>query len=196
MTLLEISDQIQNIGFLTYIRESGYTYPVIMASHLSAIAIFGGLILMTDLRLLGLTMKSVSITDMVNQLRPWKQLGFVIMVTCGLLLGLSEAEKYHANPYFWLKMSLLLLVGVHAIVFHKSVYANTKELDRAPRIPAVAKAAAIASLVLWTGIACAGRWIAYYEPPKDENKTAAASSIHSGASVARISGDLSGSKSY
>jgi hypothetical protein len=183
MSVLEIADQIQSIGFLTYIRESGYTYPMIMATHLSAIAIFGGLILMTDLRLLGLALTSTSITDVVGQLRRWKQIGFVIMVTAGLLLATSEAEKYHANPYFWLKMLLLVLVGVHALVFRNTVYRNTEALDRAPQIPGVAKAAAITSLILWIGIASAGRWIAYYEPPKDE-RTA--------ANLVQVAGDISG----
>ena len=43
MDIASISHAIQSIGFLTYIRESGYTYPVIMATHLTCIAVFGGL---------------------------------------------------------------------------------------------------------------------------------------------------------
>ncbi len=166
MSAASISHAIQSIGFLTYIRESGYTYPFIMATHLASIAVFGGLILMTDLRILGLAMTEVSVTDVVRQLRVWKRIGFVIMVTMGLLLATSEMDKYYANPYFQLKMVLLLLVGVHAIVFHRSVYGNTEALDRAPKMPGVAKTAAVASLVLWIGIACCGRWIAYFEPPR------------------------------
>ncbi len=170
MSAAEISHAIQDIGFLTYIRESGYTYPIIMATHLASIAVFGGLILMTDLRLLGLALMDFSITDVVKQTRPWKQLGFVIMVTCGLLLGLSESDKYYGNPYFQLKMFFLAMVGVHAIVFHRSVYANTKALDAAaPKIPAVAKRAGAFSLIIWISIACCGRWIAYYEPPRAKN---------------------------
>lgn len=184
MTAFEIADQIQSVGFLTYIRESGYTYPVIMATHLASIAVFGGLILLTDLRLLGLALTKASVTEVVKGLRPWKQLGFVIMVTCGLLLGTSEMDKYYNNPYFWLKMSLLFLVGVHAIVFHRSVYANTEAIDRAPQIPAAAKAAGVVSLCLWIGIASAGRWIAYYEPPRQQQKT-----------VAVVTGDAGGNQS-
>jgi hypothetical protein len=168
MTAADISHQIQSIGFLTYIRESGYTYPMILSTHLATICIFGGLILMTDLRILGWAMTDVSVTEVVGQLRRWKQIGFVIMVTMGLLLATSEMDKYYANPYFQMKVCLLLLVGVHAIVFRKSVYGNTEALDRAPQMPAVAKVAAISSLVLWIGIASCGRWIAYYEP-KDKN---------------------------
>jgi hypothetical protein len=175
MSIADISHSIQSVEFLTYIRESSYTYPVILSTHLTAICVFGGLILLTDLRILGFAMTDVSVTDVVGQLRRWKQIGFVIMVTMGLLLATSEMDKYYANPYFLTKMVLLILVGVHAMVFHRSVYGNTQALDRAPQMPGIAKVAAITSLVLWIGIASAGRWIAYYEPPRDGTNPAAIS---------------------
>jgi hypothetical protein len=185
MSVAQISHQIQSIGFLTYIRESGYTYPMILSTHLATICIFGGLILMTDLRILGLAMREVPVTEVVGQLRRWKQIGFVIMVTMGLLLATSEMDKYYANPYFQMKLSLLFLVAVHAIVFRKSVYGNTEALDRAPQMPTVAKVAAISSLVLWIGIASCGRWIAYYEP-KDKDKGKPAVSLNISAPPAVV----------
>jgi hypothetical protein len=166
MFAASISEQIQSIGFLTDIRESALTYPVIMTTHLCSIAAFGGMILMTDLRLLGVAMKDYSIADVVNNLRIWKRIGFVIMVTCGVLLGSSEAVKYSGNPYFWIKMTLLALVGVHALVFRPRVYNHPEVLDGTPEPPQVAKAAAWLSLLLWVGLVCAGRWIGYYEPPR------------------------------
>jgi hypothetical protein len=60
-------------------------------------------------------------------------------------------------------MSLLTLVGVHALIFRKSVYNNTAALDRAPVIPTEAKVAACISLALWVGLISAGRLIGYYE---------------------------------
>jgi hypothetical protein len=166
MTAFEIADAIQSLGPMTYIRESGYTYPMIMSAHLACIAVFGGLILMTDLRLLGLALTDVSVTDVVKGTRPWKHLGGLIIITMGLLLGTSEADKYYNNPYFWIKMMLLFCVFVHAMVFRKSVYKNTEAIDRAGVIPPVAKTAAVLSLIIWIGIPSAGRWIAYYEAPK------------------------------
>jgi hypothetical protein len=159
-----ISHSIQSIDFLTAIRESALVYPFLLGTHLACIAVFGGMILMTDLRLLGLTFKSLTITDVVTTLRPWKRLGGVIMITMGLLLGTSEAEKYAPNPYFWTKMTLLALIGVHALIFRPIVYNKTEELDRSPVIPTRAKAAGALSLVLWTGMFTMGRLIAYYEP--------------------------------
>ena len=163
MSVASISHAVQSIGFLTDLRESEYVYPIVMSVHLSSIAMFGGLILLTDLRLLGLALTDVSVTDLVRSLRVWKRAGFVIMVSMGLLLATSEMDKDYANPYFQLKMCLLLMVGVHAIVFHPRVYNDTEAIDRAREIPRVAKVAAVTSLILWVGIAVCGRWIAYFE---------------------------------
>lgn len=161
---MSIATAIQSIGFLTAIRESALVYPIILATHLTCIAVFGGMILVTDLRLLGLSFKSLTITDVVTSLRPWKRVGGVIMITCGLLLATSEAEKYAPNPFFWTKMCILALIGIHAMVFRPTVYNKTAELDRSPVIPTRAKAAACLSLVLWISMATMGRLIAYWEP--------------------------------
>jgi len=59
-----------------------------------------------------------------------------------------------------------VLVCAHALVFRKSVYHNTEELDRAPAVPSHAKWAAVLSLLLWVGLVSAGRLIGYYEPPR------------------------------
>lgn len=166
----DIAQAVQDTAFFTAVRESGLAYPVILSTHLSSIAVFGGMILMTDLRILGLAMKDVSVTDMVRQLRPWKYLGFIIMVGMGILLGGAKLGQYYDNPYFQLKMTLLFLVFVHAMVFRKSVYRNTEALDRAPAMPGIAKAAAVMSLCLWIGILSCGRWIAYYERPEEHQK--------------------------
>jgi hypothetical protein len=164
MSPLELSRAIQDTEFFTAMRESALVYPIVMSTHLTSIALFGGLILMTNLRLLGWAMKTVPISDILRQTRIWKRIGFTIMVTCGVLLAGSKLEDYYANPYFQIKLFLLAMVGVHALVFRKSVYRNAK-LDAFPKVPRIAKVAACISLVLWVGILSAGRWIAYFEAP-------------------------------
>jgi hypothetical protein len=165
-SLASFSQWLQDLDFFTALRESGLPYPIILSLHLTCIAVFGGMILMTDLRLLGLVMRSTPVSDMIRQLRPWKALGFVIMITCGSLLAGAKLANYYDNPYFQIKLTLLLLVGVHAWVFHRSVYGKTANLDSAAVMPRVAKVAACLSMVLWLGIMSMGRWIAYYERPK------------------------------
>ncbi len=168
MSLLSVMQSIQSIGFLTDIRESALVYPIIMTTHLSCIAVFGGMILMTDMRLLGLALKKYSVTEVVTTLRPWKHVGGTIMICMGLLLGGSEAEKYYNNPFFWAKMACLSLVAVHAIIFRPTVYKKTEEIDRAGVIPGRAKLAAILSLVIWLSVLTMGRLIGYYEGDKTQ----------------------------
>jgi hypothetical protein len=168
MSVASIANAIQDSGLFTAMRESALVYPIILSTHLACIAVFGGMILMTDLRLLGLAMTKYSVTDVVNQLKVWKRIGFVIMIGCGIMLGGAKFGQYYDNPYFQLKMFLLLMVGVHALIFRPRVYNNTVAIDRAPAIPGVAKLAACLSLALWLGIMSMGRWIAYYERPEEK----------------------------
>ena len=163
MSLAEIMHSIQSLPPLIAFRESALVYPITMATHLASIAAFGGLILMTDLRLLGVAFTEYYVTDVVKGLRPWKHAGLTIILICGILLGSSEADKYYPNGFFWTKMTLLILAGVHALVFKRSVYRNTEALDRAQTVLPQARLAAATSLVLWTSIACMGRLIAYWE---------------------------------
>jgi len=165
MTVLEFAQWIQSTDWASYLRTSAYTYPVILSTHLTGIALFGGAILVTDLRLLGAVLRNQPVSDVVNQLRWPKRIGFLIVGTCGFLLASSKAEEYYYNAFFKAKLALFVLVAVHALVFRGSVYNNAAALDQARRMPGKAKLAAALSLILWISIACMGRGIGYIEPP-------------------------------
>ncbi|MGB6943482.1 MAG: DUF6644 family protein [Bryobacteraceae bacterium] len=163
--LLSFAQWIQLTGFFTALRGSAYVYPIVMSMHMVGIALFGGMVLMTDMRLLGWGMRKRSIADVVGQFRVPKRWGLLLIVTCGVLLAGSKAEEYYYNAFFRAKLILLATVAVHELVFRRSVYADPAALDRAPSVPGSAKLAAALSLVLWTSIACCGRGIGYIEPP-------------------------------
>ncbi len=148
---------LQATDFFSDIRGSAYAYPVILALHMVALAFFGGMIVVTDLRLLGLGMRSYSVAEMVNGLRVPKRFGFIFAAACGILMFGSKAGQYSSNPWFWIKLAVLALIAVNYLIFRRAVYDNVAELDRVPQIPGRAKLAAGLSLLLWTGAACAGR---------------------------------------
>lgn len=168
MTLASIGQSLQDVTVFTAVRESRLVYPVVLSTHLACIAVFGGLILITNLRLLGWALNDIPAEDMIRSLRPWKQFGFAVMVTCGILLGGSKASEYLPNPFFQVKMALLLGIGLHGLYFRQSVYRPIA----APVHPTTARAAAIVSLVLWIGVVSMGRWIAYYDAPAPPQLTA------------------------
>jgi hypothetical protein len=157
--LLSLALWIQATDFFTYLRGSKYSYPVILSLHMVALAFFGGMILMTDMRLLGVSMREVSVPDMIDQLRVPKRIGFILAAVCGILLLCCKAEEYYYNVFFRTKLVLFALVAVHALIFRRRVYNNASPL------PGEVKAAAWFSLLLWIAVVCAGRGIGYIEPP-------------------------------
>jgi hypothetical protein len=166
--LLSFAQWIQLTGFFTALRGSAYVYPVVMSLHMVGLAFFGGMVLMTDMRLLGWGMRKRSIADVIEQFRVPKRWGLLLIVTCGILMAGSKAEEYYYNAFFRTKLILLATVVVFELVFYRAVYANPEELDRASKVPGSAKLAAALSLLLWTSIACCGRGIGYIEPPLDK----------------------------
>ncbi len=159
--LLTLAQWIQNTEFFTALRASAYVHPIVLALHLSAISLFGGMIVLTDLRLLGWALKSVPSATVIEALRIPKRIGFLIAASFGVLLFCSKAEQYYYNVYFRTKMALFLLVAVHALVF-RNVYKIGTERDLVQ--PFRKRAAAYLSLLIWTGILIAGRDIGYVLP--------------------------------
>jgi len=159
----EFVQALQDMSIATALRESALVFPVILSLHLTGMGLFGGLILMTDLRILGIALTKHPVSDIVNGLRPWKHLGLTLTATCGALLLWSKAAIYYPNPYLWIKLTLFALIIIHSLVF-RGVYRNIGDLDRSPAIPGRAKLAAALSIVLWISVVTAGRWIGYWEP--------------------------------
>jgi len=166
--ILSFAQWVQATAFFTALRESWRVYPIVMSIHLLGIAMFGGMVLLTNLRLLGWAMRSRSVTDVVDQLRVPKRVGLIMIAICGILMLGSKAEEYYYNVFVRIKLLLLTLMFIHGWVFRRTVYYNTAEIDNAARIPGRAKLAATLSMILWASIACAGRGIGYIDAPLDK----------------------------
>lgn len=154
---------LRNTALFTAVRESELFYPAVLSTHLTCIAIFGGMILAGNLRLLGLAFKSIPAAEFIRTLRPWKHAGLTIMLTAGILLAGSRADTYYPNTYFRLKLLLLTTLFAHGLFFRPVYHAD--DAGPASGVRANAKLAAGLSLLLWTAVVCAGRWIAYWDAP-------------------------------
>ena len=164
MDLQAFAQSLQAMGWATTLRESSLAYPIILSLHLTAMGLFGGMIAMTDLRILGLAMTQRPMADVHNQLRPYKHLGLTIAVLCGASLAWSKAAIYWPNPFFRMKLACLGLVAIHALIFRGPVYKSLSEMDKFGKATGSAKLAAVISLFLWVCLVGAGRWIGYWEP--------------------------------
>lgn len=159
MNIVSALEWVESTSLSIAIREGALLYPIIGGFHLLSIALFGGMLVMTDLRLLGWAMRRRTVSDILEQFRAWKRAGFALVVSSGLLLAWAEPLKLYRSQSFWEKMALLGLVGVHALVFRHGVYENAKALDAGLTLRA--KLAAALSLTLWAGLIVTGRLIAF-----------------------------------
>ena len=143
------------------VRESLWLFPAIETVHLLGMAALVGTITVFDLRLLGWAMRRERVSELARRLLPWTWLGFAVQLVTGVTLFLSEAVKVYTNPAFRLKMLLILLAGLHALIFHRIVYRNVATWDERDVLPFGAKVSGLVSMLLWVGIVAAGRFIGF-----------------------------------
>ena len=160
MSILEICHYIQNTEWATNLRQADFAFPLIEGTHIIALSLSVGLILMLDLRLLRLAFQSEPVSRIMNQVMPWALPGFGIMFLTGLLLFFAQAESVYNNSYFRIKVLMLLLLGVNAAVYQYKFYPHMDEWDSGS-VPFGAKIVAVISLVLWMAVIVAGRLTAY-----------------------------------
>jgi hypothetical protein len=143
------------------LRESHYLYLVILTIHVLTLCLFVGTAAMIDLRLLGLTMPTVRVSEIMNRLLPWTAAGFLIMLFSGALLFCASPLSRYENIFFRVKLAALLLAGVNVWVFHRRVYRQVAEWDLDPVPPRTARVSGALALALWAMIIMLGRMIPY-----------------------------------
>ena len=143
------------------LHESLYMYPLIESAHVLTLCLFVGTAAMLDLRLLGLTLRRVPVSEVLRRLLPWTIAGFVVMVVTGALLFYAIPVRTYQSVFFRIKVVMLILAGLNVWVFHRGVQRSMSEWDVQSVAPRRARMAAAVSLVLWAGIIVAGRMIAY-----------------------------------
>lgn len=148
-------------GWSIALHESLYLWPLVESTHVLSLGLFVGTTVMLDLRLLGLAMSRVPVSELTGRLLPWTRAGFAVMVSTGLLLFYATPVTYYQSIFFRIKVLLLLIAGVNVWYFHSRVHRRVQQWDLTPAVPRAARVAAIVSLVAWTAIVIAGRLIAY-----------------------------------
>jgi hypothetical protein len=161
MSLLGVMEWLASTSWSIALHESLYMYPLIESTHVLTLGLFVGLAVMFDLRLLGLAMRRVPVSEVAARLLPWTKAGFVVMVITGMLLFYAIPVRSYQSVFFRIKVTMLLLAGLNVWLFHSRVGRSITEWDLAPVTPPAARMAAVVSLVLWAGIVVAGRMIAY-----------------------------------
>jgi hypothetical protein len=154
MDLLPFFEWCETTALGLVVRESVWLFPVIESVHLLGLCLLGGALLVVDLRLLGVGLRTTDVTVLARQARPWLVAAITTLVATGVLLFLSESVKCYYNQAFWVKITTLPLALAFTFAVRRRVVGRG-----APRI--AERLTGALSLTLWFVVAAAGRWIGF-----------------------------------
>ena len=152
--LLEIIYLLEDSYIGEYVRSSLWLFPVIQSFHLIGLGILGGAVVVGDLRLMGILMRTESTRYVIRVTRPWFNFGLFILFITGIPLFLSEAVKCYYSRAFWIKISCLLL-GTLFVYFIRNPIVLSKDENF------IIKILGFISFSLWVVTAASGRWIGF-----------------------------------
>jgi hypothetical protein len=159
--IVEIAEHIEQSRIGTAIAESRYWWPIFEGTHLLSLSISFGLILLTDLRLLGVFLRRVPVIDVLHQLRPYVLGGFALTFISGGLVFWSEAAKIILSPLWMTKCLLIVLGGLNALYFECVLAKRPEVLANAVPLPSSVRLAGLASISIWAVVIVCGRLLAY-----------------------------------
>jgi hypothetical protein len=148
---------IEQLAVVRGLKASFVAYPIVNALHIMSIGTLLTSVMLMDLRIVG-AFRALPQAAFVALLRHIAFTAFAGALITGSLLFSVKASEYAAMPIFLAKMALILMAGVNFLAFIR--FSRT----RGGNEPAggTATVLAVLSLVLWTCVLFAGRFIGFF----------------------------------
>jgi len=135
----------------------GGVYAMFQSLHLLSMALLGGTVLATDLRLLNVMLRDVSANVVAEQTHKWFMIALYGVIGSGIFMLAGVAIKCNTKPAFWAKM-IALLTGILFVLLIKRPLLRG---DLSQRNPWSLRMVALASIGVWFTVAACGRWIGF-----------------------------------
>ena len=104
MDLLFIFEWLDTSILADMSKAYGGVFAVVQMVHLVALAMLGGTVLVSDLRLLGVLLSDVSSESVVNNMDRWFSVALVVIAVSGVFMSSAVAIKLYYNEMFWLSL--------------------------------------------------------------------------------------------
>ena len=144
-----------------WMRQTLRAMPIMEAVHIVASCATFGTVLFVDLRLLGLPDTRTPVRAVLRDVLRWTWIAFAIAALTGTCMFIANATTYVGNTTFLLKMSALALAGLNMAVFELVTMRSVADWNQDAPTPSIARASAIASILLWAAIIVLGRWTGF-----------------------------------
>jgi hypothetical protein len=161
MSVLGWCQWLEHTPLAFAIAESTWLFPLIEGSHILALPLSVGLIVLVDLRLLGLAFRGDPASRIVTGILRLSKPGFAVMFMTGGVLFMTQAGKAYGNSFFRAKLLLLVVLAINAAVYQFLFYPKMPQWDVARSTPLGARLCAGVSLLVWMSVIVCGRTMAY-----------------------------------
>jgi hypothetical protein len=153
---------IEHTALSQTIQSVDWIVPAVQTIHILAITVVAASALMINLRLVGVFSADRPLQEVSARFLPLIWWPLLVLLPTGLIMIIGEPARSLKNPAFQLKMALLVTVLVVTLLFQFLLRRDPALGSPASTHRAASAGIATASLLLWSGIIFAGRWIAYY----------------------------------
>lgn len=160
-TLRVLSEWLATTSLSLTIQNVTWIIPAVQTIHILCVAAVFSSVLMVDLRLLGITQRTLPVRQVTSRFLAWLWVFLVILLVTGSLLIIGEPERSLLNPAFFWKMAMLFTVIVLTVVIAKPLRSDATFWEASAGRAIAGRLIALASIALWSGVIFAGRWIAY-----------------------------------
>lgn len=131
-------------------------FPGLETFHLFGLTLLLGTVMVLSLRLLGVMLVNQPLSELAADLAPYTKWGLVLILGSGVFMFIGVAIKCYGATSFWIKMALLAI----GLIFHFAYF--RKAVLREDLSPRAAKLAGWSAILVWFGVASAGRSIGFF----------------------------------
>ena len=157
MDLLFIFEWLDTSILADMSKAYGGVFAVVQMVHLVALALLGGTVLVSDLRLLGVLLTDVSSESVLNNMDRWFSVALIVIVVSGVFMSSAVAIKLYYNEMFWAKMIGLFFGAAFVYFIRRPLLRYPHDTINVWSLRLIA----ISSIVIWFTVAASGRWIGF-----------------------------------
>jgi hypothetical protein len=143
------------------IQTTNWIIPTLQTIHILCVAALFSSAVLVDLRIWRLTQRDVPLSDVGRRFLPLIWPVVIVLLLTGSLLIVGEPRRSLLNDTFYIKMALLAFALVLTGLLQWSLTSAPGFWERDIGRRIAGRVAALASILAWSGIIFAGRFIAY-----------------------------------
>jgi hypothetical protein len=143
------------------IQTTTWIIPTLQTIHILCVAAVFSSAVLVDLRIWRLTQRDVPLSDVGRRFLPLIWPVVIVLLLTGSLLIVGEPRRSLLNDTFYIKMALLAFALVLTGLLQWSLTSAPGFWERDIGRRIAGRVAAVASIVAWSSIIFAGRFIAY-----------------------------------